>query len=123
VVRKPGPIEIARAVQITLGDLPADLDDANNSQRRVWLRQLMLAAFVELGEAMAELDWKPWGYRDLQRRAAGGFDAVQDRAAFAEEMADVLAFCYAALAVAGISDEEFEKVAENKRAAVRERVT
>lgn len=77
-----------------------------------FLKDMVLAAHVELSEALQEVDWKPW---------KGGTGEV-DRAKFVEEMVDVLHFCANILVAVGVTDAEIQEAYPAKTRVVRKRL-
>lgn len=80
-----------------------------------YIREQTLAAFVELGEYIQNLAWKPWA---KEKR----FPDEEDRAAAVEEMVDVLHFVANNLVALGVTDEELDFAYQEKMNINRERM-
>lgn len=94
------------------GTNPAALEDQD------WLKYVRtqtLAAFVELGEYMQGLKWKPWG--KVQQKP----DPV-DRSLAIRELVDVLHFVANNLIALGCTDQELNDEYERKMQINRDRM-
>lgn len=91
---------------------PRDLDVA------AWLefvREDTLAAFIELGEFIQELTWKPWA---KEKR----FPTEEERERAIEEIVDVLHFVGNDLVALGVSDMELTLAYKKKMQKNRDRM-
>jgi hypothetical protein len=95
-----------RELQTQMGNLPF----GHERERTQFLKDMMLAAHVELDEALQRIDWKPWRS-----------DRVTDRAGFVEEMVDVLHFCGNLLVAFDVTDDELHEAYTAKHRVVRQR--
>ena len=80
-------------------------DPSDGSDARTWLnyiREQTLAAFIELGEFISCLKWKPWA-------AASRTPTETERMEAIGEMVDVLHFVANDLAALGCTDEELNR--------------
>jgi dimeric dUTPase (all-alpha-NTP-PPase superfamily) len=80
-----------------------------------YIREQTLAAFVELGEFISELKWKPWG--KLKK-----FPTISERQHAVEEIVDVLHFVANALHALGVTDSELDREYLRKMQINRDRV-
>lgn len=92
-------------------------DPASETDYENWIdyvRTQTLAAFVELGEFLQSLPWKPWG------KSKEVF--AEDRDSAVEELVDVLHFIANNLYALDVSDEELNEVYTRKMNVNRERM-
>ena len=76
---------------------------------------MVLAAFVELGEYLQDLTWKPWAKSPRKPDPAERERAI-------EEMVDVLHFVGDALIALGVSDEDLSLAYQKKMDINRQRM-
>jgi dimeric dUTPase (all-alpha-NTP-PPase superfamily) len=80
-----------------------------------YIREQTLAAFVELGEFVQDLKWKPWG-------KLKAFPTISERAHAIEEIVDILHFIGNLLYALGVTDEELSREYANKMEVNRSRM-
>ena len=95
-------------------------DPGNESDFETWIdyvRTQTLAAFVELGEFLQGLTWKPWAKekRSVHQRPGDRENAI-------EEMVDVLHFVANCLYAMRVTDEELNEAYNNKMRVNRARM-
>lgn len=93
-------------------------DPQDGSDPEAWLtyiREQTLAAFVELGEFITNLRWKPWAAKKLLPTDEEREDAI-------EEMVDVLHFVANNLVALGCTDQELDEAYRRKMNINRERM-
>lgn len=82
-----------------------------------YVRNQTLAAFVELGEFIQELEWKPWS-----AKADNWWPDAEERARAIEELVDVLHFVANDLYALGVTTEELNEVYTAKMTKNRQRM-
>lgn len=83
------------------GHDPSDTEDPEKWLE--YIRNQTLAAFVELGEFIQNLTWKPWAKHKLYPTTSARGEAI-------EEIVDVLHFTANILVALGVSDAELCEV-------------
>jgi len=92
-----------------------DIDEMEFESWITYVREQTLAAFVELGEFIQKLRWKPWG------KVKSPPDDWE-REEIIEEIVDVLHFIANDLYALGVSDEELSTAYKKKMDKNRERM-
>ena len=106
-------LEETRELQIqSYGSDPAGLDLPEWLE---YIREQTLAAFVELGEYIQNIKWKPWARSAYKPSSVTRAEAI-------EEMVDVLHFIANNLIALDVTDEELNKSYEYKMQVNRDRM-
>lgn len=93
----------------------SDPDDFPFEKWITYVREQTLAAFVELGEFIQNLNWKPWGKK---KEFPDDFDRIEA----VEEIVDVLHFVANVLYALGVSDDELNEAYGKKMQVNRDRM-
>ena len=89
-----------------MGNLPLQ----SERERVQFIKDMTLALFVETGEALQSVDWKPWRS-----------DRETDREHFIEELVDCLHFVANLLVAVDVTDHEIAEAYMSKHRIVRSR--
>jgi len=100
-------LTLTRERQTQIGTLPLH----SERERVDYVKDMMLAAHVELAEALQCVDWKPWRS-----------DRTTSRPAFVEEMVDVLHFCANLLVAFDVTDHELREAYAAKSRVNKQRL-